>query len=164
MQKLFNIQKKVKAIKKDSNNPFFKSKYFDINSLLAEIKPLLNEEGLIVMQPLEVIGESSALKTIVIDAETGKTIVESSVILPSNIDPQKMGSAITYFRRYSLQSLFLLEAEDDDANIATGNVQAPPPAPKHSQGGTGNCQNCGAKMVMSQKGNVYCEKKCWLNS
>ena len=168
-QKLFNIQNKVKAVKKDADNPFFKSKYFDINGLLAALKPLLNEEGLIVIQPLTTLeGGVNALKTLVIDAETDKTLVESVVALPSNVDPQKMGSAITYFRRYALQSLFLLEAEDDDANSATGNVggdayNTAPPAPKYKDGGRGKCPSCGANMVMNPKtSKVFCEKKCWL--
>ena len=167
MEKLFNLQNKLKAVKKDAENPFFKSKYFDINGLLSALKPLLNEEGLVVIQPLTTLeGGVNALKTVVIDAETGKALVESVVALPSNVDPQKMGSAITYFRRYALQSLFLLEAEDDDGNSTipeSPNLKAAPPAPKHSEGGRGQCLKCGADMVMSPKTNkIFCSDKCWL--
>ena len=49
--------------------------------------------------------------------------VESSLQLPTNLDAQKMGSAITYFRRYTLQSLLALQAEDDDGNKAITKIK-----------------------------------------
>jgi len=157
MKKLLAVQKRIKAISKDSTNPFFKSKYFDINKLVDVVKPLLNDEGLIVLQPLTSVEGKPALSTIIIDTESGERLIESIVVLPENPDPQKMGSIITYFRRYSLQSLLFLQAEDDDANIASA-----PTAPKASTGAKGDCPKCGAPMVMSQKGKIYCSKKCWL--
>jgi hypothetical protein len=56
--------------------------------------------------------------TVIFDVETELSI-ESSIMLPALQDPQKLGSAITYFRRYTLQSLLSLQAEDDDANKAS---------------------------------------------
>ena len=117
--KLLNVQREVGAIAKDASNPFFKSNYFDINGLLKELKPILNKEGLVVLQPLTELNGKLALATLVIDAESGEKISESICPLPETQDAQKAGSAITYFRRYSLQSLFLLEAKDDDGNDAS---------------------------------------------
>ena len=116
MTKLFEFQTRVGAIKKDSTNPYYKSKYADINSLLETVKPLLNEIGLTVIQPLEVRDGKNVLATKVMDGS--EVLIESAIIIPDNPDPQKIGSAITYYRRYSLQALLLLEAEDDDANSA----------------------------------------------
>ena len=113
MNKLLEFQKKVGAIKKDSVNPFYKSKYADINSLLDVVKPLLNELELVCVQPLNLMDGKNVLSTIIYDGD--KVVLSSSIYLPDNLDPQKIGSAITYYRRYSLQSLLLLEAEDDDA-------------------------------------------------
>lgn len=119
--KLLKVQQEIKAVKKEENNPFFKSKYFDINGLLEALKPVLNANGLVVMQPLTTLDGKPAIRTIVADPESGETMYEVTT-LPENLDPQKMGSAITYLRRYSLQSFFLLQAEDDDGNVASGNV------------------------------------------
>ncbi len=119
MKKLLEFQQKVEAIKKDSKNPFFKSNYFDINSLLKEIKPILNELGLVLIQPLTTINNRPALRTILLDGD--KELINDLIILPDLTDPQKMGSAITYYRRYSIQSLLLLQAEDDDGNKASYN-------------------------------------------
>lgn len=115
MLKLLEFQKRVTPIVKDSKNPFYKSKYFDINSLLAEIRPILNELGLVLSQPLSTSAGRPALRTLLVDVETGKTLIDEDIPLPENNDPQKMGATITYFRRYALQSMLCLEAEDDDA-------------------------------------------------
>ncbi len=117
--KLLAVQQEIGAIKKDSKNPYFNSNYFDINSLLAQVKPILNKKNLLLMQPLSHEGSYLTLKTILFDCSTGDKI-EYETILPDGGDAQKQGSAITYFRRYALQSLLALEAEDDDANSASG--------------------------------------------
>ncbi len=119
-KKLLKVQQEVGAITKDSTNPFFKSKYFDINKLLEIVKPVLSNNGLVLIQPLN----GANLDTLVIDTETGESI-KSSVAIPQLQDPQKMGSVITYFRRYSLCSLLALQAEDDDANSASNGHTDP---------------------------------------
>lgn len=122
LNKLLAAQKEIGAIKKESSNPFFKSKYFDINAILAEVKPILNKHGLVIIQPLNVVEGKNCLSTAILNSEDGKVVVESTVLLPEGLDPQKTGSAITYFRRYALQSLLALEAEDDDGNEASRKV------------------------------------------
>lgn len=120
-QKLLDVQMEIGAIKKDATNPFYKSKYFDINSLLEQIKPILNKNEIVILQGLTHIEGKLALSTTLIDSFDGKSI-ETICPLPEVADPQKAGSAITYFRRYALQSLLALEAEDDDANLASTKV------------------------------------------
>lgn len=126
MDKILKIQTEIGVLSKTETNPFFKSKYMDINGLLAQLVPLLAKYGLTVIQPLSNIGsETPALATEIFDEE-GKKLFSSAVPLPNLQDPQKMGSAITYYRRYALQSLFLLQAEDDDANLAKPKAKITP--------------------------------------
>ena len=120
--KVSNIQQKIGKLSKDKTNPFFKSSYFDINSLLEQLQPLLKEEGLVVLQPLTTKAGRPALETFLTTTD-GTDKITSSIVLPDLQDPQKMGSVITYFRRYSLQSLFALQAEDDDGNSARPIVE-----------------------------------------
>jgi len=134
---LLKVQQEVEAIKRDSSNPFFKSKYFDVNSLLAELKPVLNKHGVVVLQPLTCLDGKPAIKTIIM-TDDGSSI-EDTILLPVNDDPQKMGAIITYFRRYTLQSLFLLEAEDNDAESAV--IHRPLPSVGSSTQRT--CESCG---------------------
>lgn len=121
-KKLFEAKKEIGKISKDSTNPFYKSKYFDINSLLEHVEPILAKHGLLVIQPIE--NGSVITRIINTDTESGDIILSSAMLLPEMDDPQKMGSAITYYRRYTLQSLLALQAEDDDAN-ATVKKSAP---------------------------------------
>tara|TARA_R110001632_G_scaffold70241_1_gene163700 strand:+ start:9578 stop:10090 length:513 start_codon:yes stop_codon:yes gene_type:complete len=112
--RLSEVKKEIGAISKDSTNPFFKSKYFDINGLLKHVEPLLDKNGLLLLQPIV----DGLVYSQIIDVETGDK-VESSMLMSTLSDPQKMGSMITYYRRYTLQSLLGLQAEDDDANAAS---------------------------------------------
>jgi hypothetical protein len=109
--KLAQAKKEIGKISKDLTNPFYKSKYFDINQLLEHVEPILQKYELVVLQPIQ----DNKVTTIIYDLEDMGTI-ESSISLPDIVDPQKLGSAISYFRRYTLVSLLALQAEDDDAN------------------------------------------------
>lgn len=114
-QKLFALQQEIGAISKDAKNPFFKSSYFDINMLLEELKPLLGKYKLAVYQPIKNGEVHSIIKCI----ETKEKTEPSYLTLPVIIDPQKLGSCITYFRRYTLTSLLALQSVDDDGNLAS---------------------------------------------
>tara|TARA_R110000782_G_scaffold129754_4_gene221368 strand:- start:399 stop:896 length:498 start_codon:yes stop_codon:yes gene_type:complete len=118
--KLAAVKKEIGAISKDSTNPFFKSKYFDINGLLKHVEPLLDKNGLLLLQPII----EGLVCSQIIDVESGDK-VDSSMQMAALNDPQKMGSMITYYRRYTLQSLLGLQAEDDDANIASKASKTP---------------------------------------
>lgn len=113
-KKLFELKSELGKISKDSTNPFFKSKYFDINSLLEHVEPLASKHGLLILQPIR----EGFVVTEIINPEDGEKVT-SQIKLSDYTDPQKMGSAITYFRRYTLQSLLGLQAEDDDGNRAS---------------------------------------------
>jgi hypothetical protein len=113
-KKLHEAKKEIGKITKDSKNPFFKSNYLSLNGLIDAIEPTLEKHGLLLLQPIE----AEWVKTKIFDIETGES-VSSEIHLGTMTDPQKMGSAITYYRRYTLQSLLGLQAEDDDANKAS---------------------------------------------
>ena len=113
-EKLFALQNEIGAISKDAKNPFYKSKYFDINSLIKQLQPLLQKHRLLLLQPIEETLVYS--KMICIDSNE---FAVSCMKLPDIPDPQKMGSAVTYYRRYTLGSLLGLQSVDDDANLAS---------------------------------------------
>jgi hypothetical protein len=116
MKRILEIQMEIGSLSKKSNNPFFKSAYLDLNDLLNNIVPLLNAKGLVLTQPLE----EDTVCSVIMDAESGEAIVTSFLKLPENLtDPQKIGSCITYFRRYTLKSLLAISEVDDDGNLAS---------------------------------------------
>lgn len=116
--KLAKVKAELNPIQKTETNPFLKSKYFDINSLLAQVEPILQKNGLILAQPIQ----QGKVTTYLIDPETGDDL-GSEIELPNIQDPQKLGSAITYYRRYTLQSLLALQALDDDGEIVREDLE-----------------------------------------
>ena len=114
---LLTFQAKMEKIKKDSDNPFFKSKYASLSTILEHIQMPLAESGLSFSQLPD--GED-CLTTILMHAESGEWIQSSFCISPVKKDPQATGSAITYARRYALGAILGLNIEeDDDGNSAT---------------------------------------------
>ena len=113
-KKLFEAKKEIGTITKDAKNPFFKSNYLSLNGLIDAVEEVLVNNDLVLLQPIK----DNLVLTQIIDVESSE-MVESGMTLPNIQDPQKLGSAITYYRRYTLQSLLGLQAEDDDGNSAT---------------------------------------------
>lgn len=113
---LVKARSEFDRVTKDSNNPFFKSKYADLASVVGAITPALSANGLVVCQPLEQTENGLLLKT-QLWHESGE-VMESTMAIPAIADIQKLGSAITYSRRYALSSLLGIAPEDDDGNAA----------------------------------------------
>lgn len=120
-KKLNDFKTKVGAIKKDSTNPHFKNKYASIESVLDTIEQPLLDAGLGFIQCVEDLN----LITTIYDTESDITISSKVPLILNKQDMQQLGSAITYARRYGLVSMFGLEQEDDDGNLASGNNQKP---------------------------------------
>ena len=90
------------------------SKYADLNAIMDVVEPILLENDLLLLQPIQ----GQQVCTQIIDIESGAS-VESCIDLPMNTTPQSMGSAITYYRRYTLQACLSLQAVDDDGQAAS---------------------------------------------
>jgi hypothetical protein len=117
---LVKFHKSIGKIGKDSTNPFFKKKYCSLPNILDAIKEPLQEAGLCFSQHPSGKDE---LETLVIHADSGEYLQSSYHIAPVKDDPQALGSAITYARRYALGAILGLTIdEDDDANAASGKA------------------------------------------
>ena len=117
---LAKAQGAMTAAKKDAANPFYKSKYADLASVVDAIKAPLSGNGLSYAQVLGSDGEAHYIETILMHA-SGEWLSERvKIVVAKPNDPQSFGSAVTYFRRYSLQSVCGVPADDDDGNAATG--------------------------------------------
>ena len=106
-EKLFEIQKL--HLKFPKTTEAFKYKYVPLDELWEKLVPVLDKYKLLVIHKTE----DKEVITTVSDLDSEDTI-ESRMPLPENLEPQKLGSAITYYRRYNLNQLFNLMAEDDD--------------------------------------------------
>lgn len=117
-QKLHRAKLAIGKVTKNATNPHFKKAYADINALIDAVEPILLENGLLLLQPIQ----GNNVCTQIIDIDSG-TMIESCMELPTNLTPQQMGSAITYFRRYTLQSSMSLQSVDDDGEKASKEEQ-----------------------------------------
>jgi len=115
---LHAAQGEMSGAKKGAANPFFKSKYADMNSVVDAVREPFCNHGLSYSQfPLF---EDGMAGVITILMHTSGEWLESKLLLPvTKKDPQATGSAITYARRYALQSIAGIPSEDDDGNAAS---------------------------------------------
>lgn len=112
---LLKAQKNIKSVTKDASNPFFKSKYADLASVINACKDELNAEDITFLQP--VCGMT--VETVLLHISGEWMSSDTPIVCKSANNPQDLGSAITYARRYALQSFIGLPAVDDDDEKAT---------------------------------------------
>lgn len=103
---------------KDSYNPFFKSKYADLSSVWAACKEPLTKNGLAVVQTMSA-QEGKMFLITTLTHSSGQWMSSTLPICPMKNDPQGLGSAITYLRRYSLASITGVTTDDDDGQSAS---------------------------------------------
>lgn len=111
---LSKAQKNIGAAAKGAANPFFKSKYADLGSVMEACKEALNNEGITILQPVTITAEGKHAVETVLLHESGEFISSVMALELTKTNMQDLGSAISYARRYSLQSLVFIPAEDDD--------------------------------------------------
>ena len=115
---LARAQGQMASAKKDSDNPFFKSKYADLASVVEAIRGPFAEHGLSYVQlPIPTEGNVITIETVLMHA-SGQWISSVVDVPVAKADAQGYGSAITYARRYGLQAMAGVAAEDDDGNAA----------------------------------------------
>lgn len=116
---ILEAQKNMGVATKEALNPFFKSKYADLNAIREACLPALNNAGITALQPTVNIEGKNYVQTILLH-ESGEHISSlTEIIYSKEKDAQAQGSGITYARRYGLQSLMNIGAEDDDGNLAS---------------------------------------------
>ena len=113
------VQGKLTYAAKDSANPFFKSKYADLESVWDSCRTLLSDNGLSVIQfPGEYFDGTMSLTTILAHA-SGEYISKEMSVPVTKPDAQGAGSALTYMRRYALAAVVGVVQADDDGNAAS---------------------------------------------
>ncbi len=116
---LARAQGKIKGAIKDSANPFFKSKYADLASVVEAIRQAFSENGLSYVQTVEPCEKEEVRVETLILHGSGQWLSGGVLALPVNkADAQGYGSALTYARRYGLSAAAGVAPEDDDGNAA----------------------------------------------
>lgn len=133
---LVKVQSEIKNPSKDTTNPFYKSRYADLPAVLDSCRAVLVKHGLCLVQTTEITENGGVVLNTTLAHVSGQWMSGSYPLNPVKNDPQGMGSAMTYARRYSLQAIIGIVAEDDDdAESAMGRSQSGPPklAPPREQ-------------------------------
>jgi len=119
---LSKAQGHIQPAPKDKSNPFFKSKYADLSNVWDACRGSLSENGLSVIQIPQTKSTGMYLTTI-LGHSSGQWIRGDIMITLAKYDPQSVGSAITYFRRYCLSSFTGVSPEDDDGEKAQSSFR-----------------------------------------
>lgn len=114
---------------KDSANPFFKSRYADLESVWNACRKALAENGLSVVQSASATDGGIAVTTMMLHS-SGQWMRDTLPLNPKDMSPQGIGSAITYGRRYALAAMAGVYQTDDDAEAAHGRAAPAQAAPE----------------------------------
>lgn len=120
---LAKFRSQIKQPTLDASNPFFKSSYLSLKGLITAIDEALKGTGLSFNQIIADNGQAAAVQTIITHESGGILITKPFTLRPAKADPQGIGSATTYARRYQLQALFGIAGEKDDDGNAASNPQ-----------------------------------------
>lgn len=125
-------QKATESVKRAATNPAFKTKYADLAHVVEGVVPALNAAGVGVLQFPTFDGEMVGVTTTLLH-ESGASVTSTLHLRPSKTDPQGVGSAVTYGRRYALLAMTGAAPEDDDGNAASGPRAEPRPEAKRTE-------------------------------
>ena len=117
---LVKAQGELNAVSKDGNNPHFRSKYATLQNIVESTRDTLRKHGLAVVQTFsDTDGTYISLNTTLLH-DSGEYISGTFSMRPSKVDPQGLGSATTYARRYALSAILgIVTDDDDDGNAAS---------------------------------------------
>lgn len=115
---------KFKKVKKNADNPFFKSKYADLSEVVDCTADALAENGLSIIQMPGEIADSHIEVETILGHSSGQWIACSVKFPVTKQDAQGVGTAISYARRYAYSPMLNIAAEiDDDGNQAAASIK-----------------------------------------
>jgi len=98
----------------DSKNPHFKSKYASLAEVIDTAKPVLAKHGLAIVQMPAFRADIGPVLCTRVLHTSGQFFEDDMILNPIKNDPQGIGSALTYMRRYSIPGICMVASEDDD--------------------------------------------------
>ncbi len=126
---LAKAQAQVKGAAKESQNPFYKSHYANLESVWDACRKPLTDHGLSVLQSPSTDGVRVTVTTILLHS-SGQWIRDAITVTAKDESPQAAGSCISYLKRYVLQSFAgVAPTDDDDAEAAQGRGTGPATQP-----------------------------------
>lgn len=117
----------IGAATKDASNPYFKSKFATLGEVMSVVKGPLLDQGIAVLQPVD----GDHVETILLHTSGEWISGRMKLVCAKENDPQALGSAVSYAKRYLLQAMCFVPSEDDDGEGAMKRQQSQ--APRQTQ-------------------------------
>ena len=114
---LLEFHKTNPHVVEDKRNPHFKNTYASLESVIRAVRTA-SEFGLTFTQEMDFEGDITFVRTVMMHSSGDTRVSRTKIVSKDPNDPQKQGSAISYAKRYGLQSIFGLPSDDDDGEIA----------------------------------------------
>jgi len=108
----------------DKRNPHFKNQYASLESVINTVRTA-SQFGLTFTQEMDFEGDITFVRTVMMHSSGDTRVSRTKIVSKDPNDPQKQGSAISYAKRYGLQSIFGLPSDDDDGEIANKDGKPP---------------------------------------
>jgi hypothetical protein len=119
------FQGKISSVKKDAINPYFKSKYATLDTIWNTIRKPLVDSGLSLVQTMGISDDGGSTLSTTLLHNSGQWISGCMKLNPVKEDPQGLGSAISYARRYSMSAMLGIVVDEDDDAEATKPKSTP---------------------------------------
>jgi hypothetical protein len=116
----------ITAVAKDATNPHFKNKYASLDTILAHVRPILTKHGLALVQGMTTphADEHGVMRTFCVETmllhSSGEFMTNAAIMPVVKHDPQGVGGALTYGRRYGVSALLSIATEEDDDGNGSG--------------------------------------------
>ena len=114
---LLEFHKTNPHVVEDKRNPHFKNQYASLESVIKTVRTA-SQFGLTFTQEMDFEGDITFVRTVMMHSSGDTRVSRTKIVSKDPNDPQKQGSAISYAKRYGLQSIFGLPSDDDDGEIA----------------------------------------------
>jgi hypothetical protein len=143
-----------KPVEKTKVNPYFKSKYADLGAIMDAVNKPLHDNGITVIQTTDTDALGPVLVT-TLAHESGQFISGRYPISAAKADPQAVGSAVTYARRYGLSAILTVVADDDDDGNAATQPKAQPERQQYATPAKSNMATPGPTITEGQGKRLY---------
>ena len=123
---LLEFHKTNPHVVEDKRNPHFKNQYASLESVIKTVRTA-SQFGLTFTQEMDFEGDITFVRTVMMHSSGDTRVSRTKIVSKDPNDPQKQGSAISYAKRYGLQSIYGLSSpsDDDDGEIANKDGKAP---------------------------------------
>ena len=110
----------------DKRNPHFKNQYASLESVINTVRTA-SQFGLTFTQEMDFEGDITFVRTVMMHSSGDTRVSRTKIVSKDPNDPQKQGSAISYAKRYGLQSIYGLSSPSDDDDGEIANKDGKPP-------------------------------------